>query len=227
VASARKRGVGSDGVPNRSGCEGRARRGAAREFRGRVGGCHRARRSGQALAGPLHGPSHAGGAQERRAARGGDRALPGSGSASVVASFRCAVALVGCEGAREGFGADAALHYRQGADRGLDHRRHELPEERQAFGGRDSIRASSATRTTAGSRSRSRLRTRVPACRSPTGSTAEGLGRRSGSPEEGRRAGRGDLHDEARDALDHQTPAGAAQYSSRSRGCPRRFWSLV
>src|SRR5688572_18363059 len=33
------------------------------------------------------------------------------------------------EGPREGPGADASLDYRQGADRGLDHRRHELSKE--------------------------------------------------------------------------------------------------
>ena len=41
-------------------------------------------------------------------------------------AFRGPVGLVRREGPREGPGADASLNYRQGADRGLDHRRHEL-----------------------------------------------------------------------------------------------------
>src|SRR4051812_6608336 len=62
----------------------------------------------------------------------------GLGATPVAAAFRGPVALVRREGPREGPGADASLDYRQGADRGLDHRRHELSKEGQALGGRHS-----------------------------------------------------------------------------------------
>ena len=68
-------------------------------------------------------------AQERRAARGGDRSLAGLGATPGAAAFRGSVALVRREGPREGSGADASLDYRQGADRSLDHRRHELSKK--------------------------------------------------------------------------------------------------
>src|SRR6187200_3584149 len=135
--------------------------------------------------GLLHGTPHPGGAQERRAARGGDRSLTGLGPTPVAVAFRGPVGLVRREGPREGPGADASLNYRQGADRGLDHRRHELSKEGQALGGRRSAVLGTA-RQAGQLPGRSVPVARERRCELPDrlqALPAEGLGRRSGPPE--------------------------------------------
>src|SRR4051812_25603191 len=88
-------------------------RGPAATVRGLCRGACRgdwARGSGGAIARLLPGPAAAGGAQERRADRGGDGTGPGFGQAPVIAAFRRQRAVVERAGSQPGPGAGPAAH---------------------------------------------------------------------------------------------------------------------
>ena len=74
--------------------------------------------------------------EERGADRGGDGPQRDQREASVAVALSRQGRVVRREGARQGARSRAAADRAARADRGLDHRRHELPQVRVAFGGR-------------------------------------------------------------------------------------------
>src|ERR1700738_4287511 len=131
-----------------------------------------------------------GGAQERRADGGEDRAGTDGGAAPVAAAFCRYRAMVGREGAGQS-ARDGAAGDREGwADRGVDYRRHVVPKERQAFG----RRAPSVLRAAwqAGQLPGDGVVVDRQPLHQPSGRlsavSAEGLGRRYRASEQGRRA---------------------------------------
>src|SRR4030088_644423 len=101
------------------------------------GGAHERDRAcgpGQAASRLLLGFDDALRAQERGADGSDHSAKTDRGPASVAAAFYRRGKMVGREGSREGAGIGAAGAGTPRADRSVDHRRHELSQERAAFG---------------------------------------------------------------------------------------------
>src|SRR6185312_7810497 len=92
------------------------------------------RGSNEAAARLLHRFDASRRAQERRADGSADGSGADGGAAPVVAAFCRQRDLVGRRRAGQGARDGAAGHGKERADRGVDHRRHLVPQARQAFG---------------------------------------------------------------------------------------------
>ncbi len=157
--------------------------------------------SGRTVSGLLRGIAGDGGTQERRAAGGGDGAVAGVRTTSVVAAFRWAIGVVGRGGAGRGARRRPAGDGAAWSDRGVDHRRHEFSQAGPAFGrGRAAVlrTARQAGQLPERGDAFACQSSRQPACRlSPL--SAEGMGRGRAAPQAGGGSRRCRFRDQAGD----------------------------